>query len=148
MHSNLAAVTARYLVENRLGRLIEARIWRLAAGEDANKYAADVRTTALQCSTKQLPVLCADHRKANVYPPEVADALALAFLPNNERFDRIAILVSPENATLLLQLQRLTRQAGSERRKVFLEPVQALEHLRAALDDKEHERARAFLVTD
>lgn len=139
-------MTARYRVENRLGWLIEAKITCLANAEDASKYANDVRETALRCAPKRLPILCADHRAANVYPPDVADSLALAFRPNNGRFERIAILVSPANATLLLQLQRLTRQAGSERRRVCLEPGQALEHLRAALTHEEHERARVFLA--
>lgn len=141
----MSVATASYRVENVSGRLVEARVVRLATVEDANLYAAAVAEKA-ESAKKSPPVLCADHRAANVYPPAVADHLARAFRPNNARFDRIAILVSPENATLLMQLQRLTREAGSDRRKVFLHAEEALEHLAKSLDAAEQERARAFLL--
>jgi hypothetical protein len=141
----MSEVPASYRVENIAGRLIEASIVRLATIEDADLYAADVASKA-EASKKTPPVLCADHRAANIYPPAVADRLALAFRPNNARFDRIAILVAPQNATLLMQLQRLTREAGSDRRKVFLTAAEALEHLARSLDAAEQERARAFLA--
>ena len=140
----MSEATASYRVENVSGRLVEASVVRLATVEDADLYAADVAAAA-ESSKKSPPVLCADHRAANIYPPAVADRLARAFRPNNARFDRIAILVSPQNATLLMQLQRLTREAGSDRRKVFLTADEALEHLAKSLDAAEQERARAFL---
>lgn len=141
-------MAARYRVENRAGVLVEARVFWLGTAEDADDYAAAVRVAAQRCDGKRRPVLCADHRGANVYPPEVADRLLSAFKPNNGRFERIAILVAPENATLLMQLKRLTQQAGSESRKVLLDAAGALGHLRPALDDEERKRARAFLADE
>jgi hypothetical protein len=136
---------ARYRVENVKGRLVEARVERLATAAEADAYATDVAEAAKRCGSPQPAVLCADHRSANIYPPEVADRLLLAFRPNNTRFERIAILVAAENATLLMQLQRLTREAGSDRRRVFLMPEGALKHLAKSLDEEELERARLFL---
>ncbi len=136
---------ARYTVENLKGCLVEARVERLTTAAEADAYAADVADAAQRCGPPQTAVLCADHRSANIYPPEVADRLLLAFRPNNTRFERIAILVAKDNATLLMQLQRLTREAGSDRRRVFLEPGGALEHLAKSLDAGELERARQFL---
>lgn len=135
---------ARYRVENPVGSLIEARIEWLGNATHADQYAADVRISAQRCAGPRRPVLCADHRRANVYPPEVADGLA--FRPNNQRFERIAILATAENATLLLQLQRLTKLAGSEDRKVFLDPIQALAHLAPVLAAEESDRLRVFLA--
>ncbi len=140
------AVTASYRVENHQGRLVEARVVRLISAEDADRYAEDVIAKADASRATGVPVLCADHRSANIYPPVVADRLALAFRPNNQRFERIAILVAPENATLLMQLQRLTREAGSDRRKVFLHAEEALVHLGKSLEPAELERARVFLT--
>lgn len=136
-------MTARFRVECQGGRLVEARIWRLASVEDVDAYSEQVIEQAQ--ASRSGPVLCADHRRANVYAPAVADRLALAFKPNNHRFERIAILVSTENAMLIMQLQRLTREAGSDRRKVFLQPDDALEHLALTLEAEDLTRARAFL---
>jgi hypothetical protein len=138
-------VTASYRVEHQRGRLIEANVLRLTTAEDADAYAAAVIAKAEASKSHRSPVLCADHRAANIYPPAVADRLALAFVPNNSRFERIAILVAPENATLLMQLLRLTREAGSDRRRVCLNASEAIEHLAKSLDADELERVRAFL---
>lgn len=135
-----------YTVENHRGGLVEATVRRLTTEEDAQRYAADVIVCADGVRGGRPLVLCADHRTANVYPPQVADVLVTAFRPNNRRFERIAILVSPDNAMLLMQLRRLTREAGSDRRQVFLEENAALAHLRVTLDAAELERARTFLL--
>jgi hypothetical protein len=138
-------VSAGFQVEHHRGRLIEARLTSLTTAEHVDAYAAAV-TAKLEASRSHgAPVLCADHRAANIYPPVVADRLAQAFLPNNSRFDRIAILVAPENATLLMQLQRITRQAGSDKRRVCLNAKEAVEHLAKSLNAEELERARVFL---
>ena len=138
------AVTSRFLVERNVGRLVEARIWRLNTAEDADDYAAAVIAAAAAGEGK--PVLCADHRAANIYPPVVADRLALAFLPNNNRFERIAIVALRENALLLMQLQRLTREAGTAQRRVCLEPSEAIDHLKSGLNADELSRAMSFLT--
>lgn len=136
---------ASYRVENHAGRLIEARVWRLSTPEEVDAYAEAIVEKVASCRAPFAPVLCADHRSANIYGPPVADRMAEVFRPNNTRFDRIAILVSPENATLLMQLQRLAREAGSDRRKVFLRSRSALDHLAMSLDPLELERVERFL---
>jgi hypothetical protein len=138
-------VTASYCVDHQHGRLIEAKVLRLTSADDAAAYAADVIAKVESLRHHRPPVLCADHRAANLYPPVVADRLAQAFVPNNSRFERIAILVAPENAILLMQLQRITREAGSDRRRVCLNASEALEHLGKSLDADELDRAGAFL---
>jgi hypothetical protein len=137
---------AHYTVETRVGRLIEARIHALMNRADADAYGAAVIAATSKCPPGRAPVLCADHRAAGIYPPDVADRLVELFRPNNTRFSRIAILVAANNATLQIQLQRLTREAGFENRRVLREPQGALAHLEAALDAGELERARAFLA--
>ena len=68
------------------------------------------------------------------------------FRPNNKRFARITLLIAPSNATLLLQLDRLVREAGSNLRRVFRDAESALGHLASALDPEELVRARGFLA--
>lgn len=136
----------RYQVECRVGRLVEARVYALRSRDDADAYGADVLAAARRAPQGKAPVLCADHRAAGIYPVEAADRLIELFRPNNSVFSRIAILVSSANATLQMQLERLTREAGFENRRVFREPKDALAHLGQTLDAQELARARAFLV--
>jgi hypothetical protein len=56
------------------------------------------------------------------------------------------MIVSPSNATLLLQLERLVRTAGSDIRRVFRDAEGALGHLEAVLEKEERVRARVFLA--
>jgi hypothetical protein len=92
------------------------------------------------------PVLCADHRFAPVYPQAVTDRLVELFQLMNARLERVAILVSPEAATLHWQLSRIVREAKNDARRIFREVRPALEHLAKGLDPLELERARAFLL--
>jgi hypothetical protein len=139
-------VSGRFSVENRVGRLIEARVRRLSSVEDADAYGAEVLAKATAAVPRRGAVLCADHRPAGLYPPLVADRLVELFRPNNVRFERIAILVSPKNVILIMQLERLTREAGSDKRKVFQDALMATKHLAMALDAAELDRVRSFLL--
>jgi hypothetical protein len=138
---------ASYRIENRVGRLIEARVTRLRTRADVDEYGAALLLAIRARGTGAVaPVLCADHRPVMIYPQEVTDQLVGTFRPNNARYERIAIVVAPTNAVLLLQLERVAREAGSEKRRVFKEPTGALTHLTGALDVAEFARARAFLA--
>lgn len=137
--------TAHYTIEMRVGRLIEARVFRLVTADDTEEYQRAL-LAVVQRAKGVTPVLCADHRPVPIYPQAAADRLVDAFRPNNTRFDRIAIVVAPTNATLLLQLERIVREAGSSMRRVFREPDGALAHLTSALDAREAARARSFLA--
>lgn len=137
---------AQFNVEVRVGNLVEARVWRLMTRADTDAYGRAVIENAGRVGGGRPPVLCADHRPAAVYPPAAADRLVELFRPNNSRFDRIAILVGASNATLLLQLERLTREAGFSNRRVFREPQAAVSHLTPALDEQALARVREFLA--
>jgi hypothetical protein len=135
---------ARFQVETRVGRLVEARVSALPDVPAVERYGMAVAEAALRVGKSA--VLCADHRAVRVYPEVVADRLVELFRPNNKRFARITLLIAPSNAVLLLQLERLVREAGSDVRRVFREPTGALDHLAGALDGSEMGRARAFLA--
>jgi hypothetical protein len=133
-----------FSVDVRVGRLVEARVTSLFTREDADAYGLAVATAAMRASGA--PVLLADHRAVRIYPQPAADRLVELFRPNNTRYARIAVVVSPLNATLRMQLERLVREARSDHRRVCTEADAALEHLASSLDPRELERARAFLA--
>ncbi len=132
-----------YAIETRAGRLIEARVFRLSTREDVDAYSAALAEEVRR--HRAAPILCADHRPVRIYPQAAADRLIELFQDMNTRLERIAILVSPSNATMLLQLERIVREARFDRRRVFREPPQALEFLATSLSPSELDRARAFL---
>jgi hypothetical protein len=136
--------TVPFQVENHVGRLVEARVFALADRAAADAYGLAVAAAAVRVGSGA--VLCADHRAVRIYPEAAAERLIDLFRPNNKRFARITLVIAPTNATLLLQLERLVRTAGSDMRRVFREPESALEHLAVALEAAERARARAFLA--
>lgn len=138
--------SARYEVANRQARLIEARVHALWTTEDADAYSRELAAEVVACPAASAPVLVADHRPVRVYPPEVTDHLVSLFEQMNARLERIAILVSETNATMYLQLERLVREAGFEKRRVFQDTEGALAHLAGGLDAAELARAKEFLA--
>jgi hypothetical protein len=135
-----------FTLERRVGRLIEARVFRLRSRAEADVYCRALGVEVAKVPLDLRPVLCADHRPVVVYPQDAADRLTELFCNMNTRLSRIAILVAPTNATLTLQLNRIVREARYENRRVFHDAAQALTHMTPSLDEREIERARAFLA--
>lgn len=127
-----------YLVEVRGQRLVAARIHALPSAEDAHRYAVELGAVASKIATRA-PVLCADHRPVNIYPPVVADELARLFLKMNEVLTRVAIIAAPSNATLLMQLGRIIREANNPKRQLFTDALKARRFLEEELTDP-HDR--------
>ncbi len=134
-----------YRIENRTGRLLEARVFGLRERSDVDAYAREIGVQMLRTPKEVRPVLCADHRPVAIYPQAAADRLTELFLEMNARLERVAIVVAPSNATLNLQLARIVREAGFTARRVFLDVREAEAHLAVALGPAELARMRAFL---
>lgn len=133
-------------MQRTTGRVIEARVFALWTREDADIYSQALAAEVSKAPATMQPILCADHRPVRIYPQSAADRLTELFQNMNTRLERIAILVSPTNATLNLQLQRIVREAGYENRKVMHEPREALAHLHDSLNPQERDRLRDFLA--
>lgn len=131
-----------FTVERRVGRLCEARVFRLPEPGDVSAYSAAFRPLVLAPTR---PVLCADHRPVPIYRPQVADALVALFQSLNVHWERVAIVVSSTNATLAMQMQRIVRESANPSRNVFLDAGEAQAFLAPALDEVERERLRVFL---
>lgn len=136
----------RFSVELRVGRLLEARVFSLRTAQDAEDYGAALRELIARAPFGVKPVLCADHRPVMVYAPAAADVLVSMFEKNNTALERAGLVLDPTNATLLLQLERIVREAGYERRRVFRDAESVLSFLAEGLDARETARAREFLA--
>jgi hypothetical protein len=134
-----------YTIENRSGRLIEARVFGLKTREEADAYSHELGVQTLRMPSTKRPVLCADHRPVAIYAQPIADRLTELFTHMNTRLERIAILAARSNATLVLQLERLVREAAFAARRVCFTAEEATAHLAPVLDAAELARMREFL---
>jgi hypothetical protein len=133
---------ASFTVEQKVGRLVEARVFRLSTRADVEDYG---RAFAPFANLRPAAVLMADHRPARVYSPEVAQDLVTMFEGLNRVWEKAALLVSPNNATLAIQLQRLVRESRNESRRVFLDQRECEVFLSTALDEAGRSRLQTFL---
>lgn len=136
--------TEQRFIARGTGKLLCARVFSLKSHTDVDDYANAIGN--LLAKTRGAPVLVADHRPVYIYPQEVADTLAALFMQMNTRLVRVAILAARSNATLVLQLERLVREAAYEHRRVFHSPDDAIKHITPALDTHEIAEARTFLA--
>ena len=134
-----------FTIENRVGRLLEARVRGLRSSEEADVYSLALGAEVLRVPLHVRPVLLADHRPVSIYPQAAADRLAELFLRMNARLERVAILVARSNATLALQLERIVREAKNPSRRVCYAPGEAEAHLAPIMEPQELARVRAFL---
>jgi len=140
-------VEKRYVIENRVGRVVEARVYGLKTREDADEYSRDLGIQIMRMPRDVRPILCADHRPVVVYPQPAADRLIELFTQMNARLERVAIMVAPTNATLAMQLNRIVREASYTARRVFHDEEAAQAHLAPILKPNELARVREFLST-
>jgi hypothetical protein len=138
--------SAYFVVEQHVGRVVEARVWGLDSVAVADRYSAAIGRVAATMPLGTTGVLVADHRFAPIYPQPVTDGLLALFRQMNTRLQRIAIVVNPRQATFYMQLRRIVREAGNEARRVFREIDGALQHLAPVLTPQELARVRVFLA--
>jgi hypothetical protein len=139
-----SAPSADFTLANLTGRLLVARVHALRTRDDVDAYSKAIADRLKTMPSS--PVLCADHRPVVIYPQVVADRLVELFVSMNTQLERIAIISARSNATLVLQLERLVREAKFPNRKVFYAPAEAERHLAASLGADEITRARSFLA--
>ena len=131
-----------WVVEVRVGRLVEGRPLALKTREDAIGYCDAFRRVVPALGHA---VICADYRVVSVFAPEVADELARLMVDMNQYIDRSAILVAPEHATNVLQVQRVVRESHNENRRRFSDPAELQRWLAEVLAPAEQARLKEFL---
>lgn len=126
----------------RLGRLVLARVRRLASSDDVDAY---LSTFAPLVADGGALYLCADHRTGTVYSPVVADRLLEIFTSLTRTWTLAALIVSPLNATMNSQLTRVIRASKNPERRVFSDPDGAEVFLSDVLDPEERAGLHLFL---
>lgn len=135
-----------FTVERRIGCLVEARVHALRSGDEGNAYFDAITRAVLDVPAPARAVICADHRPVVIYPPAVADRLVQLFTSVNTRVARAALLVSPTNATVSMQLARIVRESDNPNRQVFRDLELFTAFLEEVLDAAEMARAQAFMA--
>jgi hypothetical protein len=131
-----------FTLDIRQGRLLEARISSPIALPEVAAFGK--RLVQLLTPTRGQVVICTDIRRANVFPPEVADAFVGLMKSDNPRLERSAFLVG-ESAMFGLQVERMLRDAGNPARKSFRDRAVLAAWLGELLDAKERARLAQYL---
>jgi hypothetical protein len=131
-------------VERLIGRLVHVRVYSLASKDAVRAYERGFERFR---DRDVGSVVCADHRRVKVYPPDVADELIALFTSLNDVWERAVILTSPAHAVLTMQLQRIVAQSENPSRRIFADTRGARDFLREVLDDKERAALDVFLAS-
>jgi hypothetical protein len=132
--------------EMRVGRLLEVRAELPIKVEEVPALVQTMRD--IFARTPDLVVAILDARSYGLEPPELTALFVDVIKRDNPRIERSAFLIEPEQALLGLQLERIIREAGSTKRRLFRSPKEATEYLEPALTDEERARLQAFLAGD
>lgn len=96
-------------VSQKIGRLAEIRMAAPMGMEDFATLQRDMG--AITGKTSARLVVCADLSAVALFPEALADRLARYFRPENQRLERVALVVG-DGATLFLQVERLLREGS------------------------------------
>ena len=130
-------------LQHHVGRLLESRFRSPMVVEELVEF--ERQRAALRSRFAKERIVVMDFRHASVLPPEVADSLVSLLAPANPGLLRNGILVPDSSALVMLQLQRIVREAENDRRRVFRERAPLEAWLGEVLDAAERERLQQFL---
>lgn len=128
------------------GRLLEIRVragYRVV--EDVDCMTAMIATEFARIAEPTRIVIAADWRMCRVLTPEVATRATQMLTKGNPRVERSAILYSADQATGVLQVLRLAREAKLPGRRVFTERDEMRKWLAEVLNDTERARLELLL---
>jgi hypothetical protein len=127
----------------RVGRLVELSIAPLHSRSDVVAFCTQVDAAAAMVDGSI--VICADYRESHAFHPIVAEYWAQHMRRYNKRIVRSAILLSPDNATFNLQMERVVRVVGSPARRLFYQATLLCEWLEEVLTKEERVELGRFL---
>jgi hypothetical protein len=135
-----------FSVECRVGRLVEARLFRPRNAQQIAEFAETLGRTFVAVGASC--VICADWRTTTLLAPEVADALVGLLRRGNSHFERSAVLLARDNALFQLQVERVIREANHPARSAFRQASAMRAWLSEILGPAERQRLGEFLVDD
>jgi hypothetical protein len=90
-------------------------------------------------------IICGDYRRVRVFAPDVAERFSGMLTAANPRVERSAILLTPDQATAGLQIERTVKQAANPGRRTFRVAEELQAWLGEILDADEKKRLHEFL---
>ncbi len=128
-------------IENRVGRLVELRIWSPVSLEEVPPWARRHDEVIAALSG---PYVClVDVSRATVFPQDVVDRY-VAYMKAEPNLVRTGVLLSA-SPTQSLQIARMIREAAAPNRKAFRAPDELAAWLSQSLEEKEAARLRQAL---
>ena len=134
--------SARVLV----GRLLEINVqagYRSVA--DVDEMAARIKAQYDLVPEPTRLVTAADWRSCRVLTQNVSERAIAMLIGMNPRVERGAILHEPTQATSVLQVARIVREANLPNRRVFTDPLELESWLGEVLNDAERQRLATLL---
>jgi hypothetical protein len=132
-------------VQCQVGRLVEIRVAEVRSPEDV----VATRRLFAELLDRLGPrpvVIAADYRGLRVLDPAAAKEFLQNFkFGHSSRVERSGLLIDPERATFMMQVERLIRESESAVRKSFRRTAELEVWLSEVLTAEEQQRLRAFL---
>jgi len=132
-----------YTVENPAGRLVTFRVTPPVDDGNAVSAAADLRSAIL--GVEGPVIVCSDLRGARTFAPWTAQRFIGVMKLDNIKIERSALLLGADKAAVLLQIERMVREAASPARRTFRDGSELAAWLAPLLDERERAALEAFL---
>jgi hypothetical protein len=131
-----------YEVKNKVGKLVEIRIWSPVSPDEATAWAAEHDAVVARVGG---PYVClVDLFDAKVFPQPAVDAYT-SVMKEEPHLRRTGTLLS-HSPTSALQVRRMLRETDNPVRRAFTEVQPLLEWLEPALTPAERSRLRLCLA--
>jgi superfamily I DNA/RNA helicase len=132
-----------HVVENPTGRLVTFRINPPVSDENSARASSDLR--ALIVASERPVIVVSDMSAARAFAPETTAGFVALMKSDNPKIERSALLLSPDSATLELQIHRMLNEAAHPARRAFTDVAELSTWLHPLLTTDEKEALAAFL---
>lgn len=130
-------------IQNIAGRLVEVRVTPPLTLDEIKQFVEEHKATVSRIPDRYVGVV--DLHRANVFLPEVAEALIQLLSRMADQVERTAFLIG-ESAVFALQIERVLRNAANPNRKSFRDPRPLTDWLGEVLNASERLRLDRFLT--
>jgi hypothetical protein len=132
-----------HVVENPAGRLVTFRINPPVSDENSGRASSDLR--AVIVATEGPVIVVSDLSAARAFSPETTARFVALMRSDNPKIERSALLLSPDSATLGLQIHRMLKEAAHPARRAFADAAELSAWLHPLMTADEREALATFL---
>jgi hypothetical protein len=127
-------------IRNQVGRLIEVVVESPTTSAEWKALPKQLSSIHSRISEKYM--YCANISRAKLLQPEEAEPMKKIMYLDNPRLVRTAIYLGSNSAILMLQMERLIREAGNPARKAFRDPQKLISWMAEVTTPEEEQRIR------